>query len=141
MTRFIRRLRGALSIGVIWGALWAVLGAVLAVMVGVVAPQQIGPGEGPARVALILGLVGFFSGLGFAGLLAAAERRRTLHELSLVRVALWGLLGGVAIPLLMGTDGSMGWMTGPMGAALATASVAIARREVLRDATPPVLLR
>ena len=140
MTQFVRRLRGALGIGLAWGVLWAALGAALAIIIGVVDPDQIGPGEGPARVALILGLVGFLSGLGFAGLLALAERRSTLHDLSLGRVALWGLLGGVAIPLLMGTDGSMGWLTGPMGAILATASVAAARRKALRNAKPSALL-
>lgn len=87
-----RRIRGALGIGVTWGAKWVVL------------------------------------------------RRRTLHQLSLWRVALWGLLGGVAIPLLMGTDGSMGWISGPMGAAFAAASVAAARRRALPEAEPRGLL-
>jgi uncharacterized membrane protein len=132
MTSLIRRLRGAVSIGVAWGLLWVAIGLILIALIGVFRPQEIDPGEGPGKVLPILGLVGFLSGLGFAGLLSLAERRTRLHELSLTRVALWGLLGSAAIPLVMGTDGSMGWLTGPMGAIFATASVAIARRGTSR---------
>jgi hypothetical protein len=128
MTRLIRRLRGAVSIGVAWGLLWIAIGLILIALIGVFRPQEIDPGEGPGKVLPILGLVGFLSGLGFAALLSLAERRTRLDELSLTRVALWGLLGSAAIPLVMGTDASMGWLTGPMGAIFATASVAIARR-------------
>jgi hypothetical protein len=59
-----------------------------------------------------------------------------LQDLSLGRVALWGLVGGVAIALL-GANANMGWVTGPMGAFLATASVAAARERALRGAEPP----
>ncbi len=140
MTDFIRRLRGALGIGVTWGVLWVAFGLVLGLIIGVFRPEEIDPGEGPGKVLPIFALVGFLSGLGFAGVLSLAERRRTIHELSLGRAALWGLLGGVAIPLLMGTDGSMGWVTGPMGAIFAAASLATARRGMLREVEPPRLL-
>jgi membrane associated rhomboid family serine protease len=128
MTRLVRALRGAAVIGSAWGFAWILVGALIAAVIGVVSPEDIGPGEGPERALPILGLVGLLSGVGFAALLAFAERRTQLEELSLPRVALWGLLGSAAIPLLMGADASMGWVTGPMGAVFATASVAIARR-------------
>lgn len=128
MKKFIRWLRGALGIGLTWGVLWVGLGMVLILIIKVVDPGQIGPGEGPAETLPILGLVGLLSGIGFAGILSLAERRRTLRELSVGRAALWGLLGGVGIPLLLGAGASMGWLTGPMGALFAGASVAIARR-------------
>jgi hypothetical protein len=128
VTNFVRWLRGALGIGLTWAVLWVVLGILLLALFLIFDPADIGPGEGPSRVLPILGLVGFLSGLGFAGLLFLAERRRTLRELSLGRVALWGLLGSAAIPLLMGADGSMGWLTGFLGATFATTSVAMARR-------------
>ena len=140
MTDLVRRLRGALGIGVTWGVLCATIGLVLGLVVGVVSPDQIDPGEGPGKVAAVLGLVGFLSGLGFAGLFFVAERRRTIHELSLGRVALWGLLGAAAIPLLTGADPSVGLITGPMGALFATTSVVTARRGALRGAEPPTLL-
>lgn len=136
MRLLARRIRGALGIGVTWGAMWVAIGLAVMTALAIFRPEEIDPGEGPARVLPILGLVGFLSGLGFSGWLSLAERRRSLHQLSLWRVAFWGLLGGVAIPLLMGTDGSMGWVTGPMGAAFAAASVGTARRKALPGAEP-----
>ena len=140
MKNLVRRLRGALGISLTWGALWATIGLVLGVIVGVVSPDQVEPGEGPGRIAAVLGFAGLLSGLGFAGLFSFAERRRTIQELSLGRVALWGLLGAAAIPLLTGADASVGLITGPMGALFATASVATGRRAVLRSAEPTELL-
>lgn len=140
MNDLVRRLRGALGIGVTWGVLWAAIGLVLGFVVGVVRPDQIDAGEGPGKVAAVLGLVGFLSGLGFSALIAVAERRRTIRELSLGRVALWGLLGAAAIPLLTGADASVGLITGPMGALFATTSVVTARRGTLRGAESPTLL-
>lgn len=136
MSALIRWLRGAVGIGVTWGVLWVVFGLVLLLIIGVVRPEEIDQGEGPAKVLPIFGLVGFLSGLGFAGVLSLAERRKTLHQLSLGRAALWGLLGGVAIPLLMGVHVSMGWLTGPMGAIFAAASIATARRGALPGEPP-----
>ena len=141
MTDLVRRLRGALGIGVMWGVLWAAIGLALGFIVGIVRPDQIGPGEGPGRIAAVLGFVGFLSGLGFAGLVSLAERRRTIHELSLGRAALWGLLGSAAIPLLTGADPSVGLITGSLGALFATASVATARRGALRGRESVGLLK
>lgn len=107
-------------------------------VVRVFRPADIGPGEGLTRVLPILGLVGLLSGLGFAALFSLAERRRQLRDVPLPRVALWGLLGSAAIPLLMGTDGSMGWLTGALGATFATASVATARRGAVRQPNEPL---
>ena len=134
MTDLVRRLRGALGICMTWGVLWATIGLVLGFILGVVRPDQIEPGEGPGRIATVLGLFGFLSGLGFAGLFSLAEGRRTIHELSLRRVALWGLLGAGAIPMLTGGDASVGLITGSLGALFATASVAMARGGALRPA-------
>ena len=140
MTGFLQRLRGALGIGVIWGVLWAGIGFALVLTIGLFDPEDIGPGEGPGRAAAIMGALGFLSGLAFAGLFSLAERRRTIRELSLGRVAVWGVLGGVAIPLLLGTDGSMGWMSGALGGTFAAASVAAARRGALPRVEPVDLL-
>jgi len=128
MRAFTRWLRGAVSIGLTWAGLWVLIGIVIFAVIRIVHPEDIGPGEGLGTALPILGLVGFLSGLGFAGLFSLGERRRTLRQLSLGRVALWGLLGSAAIPLFMGTDGSMGWVTGLLGATFAAGSVALARR-------------
>lgn len=44
-------------------------------------------------------------------------------------VSTWagGLPGSAAIPRLMGTDGSKGWLTGPLGVMFASVAVAVAR--------------
>lgn len=127
----LRRLRGAMGIAVTWGSLWAAIGAVVAIAIGVVRPEEIDPGEGPGNVAAVFGLVGFLSGLGFAALLHMREKRRTIPELSLSRVALWGAVGGAAIPALIGAPVGEGWITGTLGALFAAGSVAVARRAAL----------
>ena len=126
--RLARWLRGALGVALTWAALWVLVGLAIYAVIRTVDPGDIGPGEGLDRALPILALVGFLSGLGFAALLSLVERRRTLRELSLGRVALWGLLGSAAVPLLMGTDASMGGLTGALGALFAAGSLAIARR-------------
>jgi hypothetical protein len=141
MGNFLRRLRGAVGIAVTWGALWAAIGVVLTLAIGVLRPEEIDPGEGPGKVAAVLGLVGFLSGLGFAGLLYVGEKRRTIRELSLGRVALWGALGAAAIPALMGAPVGEGWITGILGGVFAVASVAVARRAALRGRKQPALLK
>ena len=132
----LRRLRGALGIGLTWAGLWIVIG----VMLGILRPGDIGPGEGPRRILPILAMVGLLSGLGFAGFLWLAERRRTFEQLSLGRVALWGLLGSALIPVIMGTEGSMGLLTGSLGAVFAAGSVAVARRRLPRTSEQPPLI-
>ena len=133
MTSFTRRLRGAVGIGLTWAGMWAAFAVVLMVAVGIARPGEIQAGEGAARVAAILGGVGFLSGLGFAALLFVRERRRTIHELSLGRVALWGFLGAAAIPALMGADVGEGWVAGTLGAISAACTLAAARRGALRS--------
>lgn len=133
MKRLARWLRGALSVGLTWSVLWIAFGVVLMTVLWIVAPADIGPGEGPGKALPILGLVGLLSGVGFASLLSLAERRRALGELSLGRVALWGMLGSAAVPLLMGADASMGVLTGTLGALFAAGSVALARRGAGRE--------
>lgn len=131
MRRSLRWLRGAVSVGITWALLWVVVGAGIGTIIWWVRPDNIGPGEGPARALPILALIGLLSGLGFSALLSIAERRRALQELSVARVALWGLAGSAGVPLLMGVDASMGLLTGSLGATFAAGSVALARRAPL----------
>ena len=141
MANRLRPLRGAAGIAVTWGSLWAAIGVVLALAIGFLRPEEIDPGEGPVNVAPILGLVGFLSGLGFSALLYMGEKRRTIRELSLGRVALWGALGAAAIPALMGAPIGEGWWTGTLGGLFAAGSVALARRAPLRGGKQAALLK
>jgi len=103
------------------------------------APEVIDPGETPAYIALVLGTAGVLSGMGFGLVLAALERGRRLREVSLLRVALWGAVGSATIPLLTPVADSMIIFTCPLGALLASASVAIARRPQLPGRDRPAL--
>jgi len=136
MAMLVRWVRGALSTGLTWAVLWMVVGVLLWAGFRVFQPGDIGPDEGLRVVLPILGLVGLLSGLGFAAVLTLTERRRSLRELSLGRVAFWGMLGSAAIPALLGAPAGEGWLTGILGASFASASVAIARRGSLRLQDP-----
>src|SRR5687768_16790660 len=128
MHNLLRRLRGAAGIALTWALMWAAIAVILVLVVRVVAPEEIDAGEGAAKVALVFGLAGGLSGLGFAGLLYRAVRRRTIQELSLARVTLWGMLSAAAVPALIGADAGEGWITGLLGGVFAAASTAIGRR-------------
>ena len=131
MGAFLKRCRGALGIGVTWGAAWAAIFAAVALIIGLVDPDSIDPGEGPIRVAGIGAVFGLVSGAGFGVLLSVAEGRKAIRDLSLSRAALWGALGTAAFPLLTPVDNSMLLIVCPIGAALAAASVAVAKRAEL----------
>ena len=132
MGAFLRKCRGVLGIGVTWGAVWAAIFAALAVIIGLVDPDSIDPGEGPIRVAGIGAVFGFVSGAGFGVLLSLAEGGKAIRDLSVGRAALWGMLGTAAFPLLTPVNNSMLLFVCPIGAALAAASVAVAKKAELR---------
>lgn len=50
MRLLARRIRGALGIGVTWGAMWVAIGVVVITLLAVFRPEEIDPGEGPAKV-------------------------------------------------------------------------------------------
>jgi hypothetical protein len=87
-------------------------------------------------IALMVSTVGCISGSAFALILSSAEQRKSIRELSTWRAALWGALGGAALPLLTSMNDSVLLNTIPLGAMFAASTVAIARRAVLREAEP-----
>jgi hypothetical protein len=100
----LRRFRAALSIALFWALVWLPLGVALGLYAGSRPPQ---PYDVLGRPVALLNFVtawtmwGALSGGVFAVVLAAAERRRTIENLSTARTAVWGALGGVALPLLL----------------------------------------
>ncbi len=135
MAAFLRKCRGALGVAATWGAVWAAIFAALGLTIGLLDPDSIDPGEGPVRVAWIGAIYGVVSGATFAVLLSLAEGRKAIRDLSLSRAALWGILGTAAFPLFTPVDNSMLIILCPVGAALAAASVAVAKRAEL-NASP-----
>ena len=92
----VRRLKGALSIGALWGTAGSIVGA----LGGLVANLLVGA---PILAAVLdwglgAGAAAFLLGTGFAGLLTLLERRRTLDELTTARAAALGALVGAVIP-------------------------------------------
>lgn len=86
MSKWRRRIRGAIGIGVSWAVAWFGAGMVLLVIVG--------PGAADVPFPLFFGLLGFLAGVIFSGLLGVAEGRRGFDEMSLPRFAGWGAVGG-----------------------------------------------
>jgi hypothetical protein len=86
------------------------------------------------------GTVGFLSGAAFGLLLSFGESRKTILNLSLSRVAMWGILGAAAFPLLTTAENELAFIFCPLGATFATASVTIARKAELHAWQQPELL-
>lgn len=132
MSTMLRRLRGALGVAVTWSVACAALFVGAFVITRVFDPGSIDPGEGPARVAGIGAVLGFATGAAFAALLAIADRKRNIGQLSVGRAALWGALGTAAFPVFTSMNLSLVFIICPVGAALAAASVAVAKRAALK---------
>ena len=127
MQNWTKRLRGAIGIGLTWGAAWSAAGMVLLLIVGI--------GAADVPFPLFFGLLGFLAGTAFAGILGVVARRRRFDQMSLPRFAGWGALGGVvlagAMRILVGPDASfvgLGALFGAAGAVSATGTLALARR-------------
>src|SRR5687768_14060113 len=97
---WMRRIRGAVGMGLIWAAGWAV-GGLLIGAASVLTPFlpwdsffEVFDAPLPA-----LAIPGFFGGALFSIVLSIAGRRRRFDELSLPVFAAWGALGGVLLTL------------------------------------------
>ena len=145
MGKLLRRLRGLAGVGITWGAMWAGIGAGIGLIIGIVEPDAWRWTNPILEWAYGMGLYGFVSGVGFGTLLSLKEGRKRLFDLSLGRVALWGLLGSAAVPVifsLLGVYGVAGAsvvdmieamiVTGFLGGTFAPGSVAIARSARLK---------
>lgn len=144
MGTLFRRLRGLIGVGVTWGALWAGIGAGIGVVIGIVNPYAWRFTNPILEWAFGMGVYGAVSGVGFGVLFSLKEGRKMLLDLSLKRVALWGLLGSAAVPAVFAM---LGWLpvgtpivdiaqamlvTGFLGGTFAPGAVGIARRAELK---------
>jgi hypothetical protein len=138
----LRRLRGAVGVGVVWGVAFSTLATALllgGIVSGVIPSIVFGPRD-VISVAIRAFVVGGLAGMVFAAALASAERQRTLANLSIKRAALWGFLGAACVPAILAVaTGAMGLLPvgviasgvavfGVIGGALSIATVRIARR-------------
>lgn len=108
MKKWLRRVRGALGMGLTWGIAGAVLGFVMEFF----DPQ----GEIADIWPAVFAYPAFFGGVLFSVVLGIAGRHRRFDELSIPRVAAWGALGGLLVSLIPATM---------VGLGLASANVSI----------------
>ena len=140
-------MRGALGLGAVGSALGTVA-AVLQVTVGSFLEYGLWPLPIEVSMAASAGaLGGLVFGLGFGASLAVLSERGSLQELSVRRVGLLGLAGGVAVPVMLsvvisGADVFLaGWPAvlsasltwGGFGAVMAPVAVLAAKRAERRE--------
>ncbi len=100
MKRWLRRIRGAVGMGLTWAAGWALVG----VLIGVTSILLPGlPWDAFFEVfdapLPALAVPGFVGGALFSTVVGIAGRRRRFDELSLTRFAAWGAVGGLLLGL------------------------------------------
>ena len=100
MNQWLRRIRGAIGMGLTWAAGWALTGMLIGVA-SVLLPFlpwhyffEVFDAPLPA-----MAVPGFFAGMFFSTVLGTAGRGRRFRELSLPRFAAWGAVGGLLLTL------------------------------------------
>lgn len=138
----LRRIRGIVGNALTWSAAWGVVGAAIYAVAATTWNLPAGAPVGGMILtgALFLAIYGFIAGGAFSLVLLAAERKRTLHQLSPRRVAVWGGLGSLLMavaPLVsFGFTSDLGVFllgTGLLGAVSAAGSLSVARRGLLAE--------
>lgn len=97
MSTWLRRIRGALGMGLTWAVAGFLTGMGIE-LIHNIWPNPIGSAVDiwPAALAY----PGFFGGVAFSVVLGIAARRRRFDELSLPQVAAWGAVGGLLVALI-----------------------------------------
>lgn len=147
MMGWLRRVRGAIGMGLTWAVGWSPVGALMGAVLW--ALYFDGWGIGPGTV--VGGYTGLFAGLGFLGgaifsmVLRIAEGRRRFDQLTLPRFALWGGVGGLILGVLTVTLPIVGFSgvtpltvavagaASLLGAGSAAGTLALARRAAAPD--------
>lgn len=132
MRKWLRRIRGAIGMGVTWGAAWSAAGLV---------PRWVLGFNPDAPFPLVFGVLGFIAGVTFSGLLVLTEGRRSFDQMSLPRFAACGAMGGLVLSALFAKAASLGWgdvlAIAPTFAlasvVCASGSLAVARRTARRE--------
>ena len=101
MRRWLRRIRSAVVMGLIWAMVWAPA----AVIVGMIVDPD---GSMDEMWVAIGAYPGFLGGVAFATVLGIAARGRRFESLSISRFALWGAVAGFLVGTLPFTIGISG---------------------------------
>jgi hypothetical protein len=130
--KWLVRIRGAIGMGLLWGAAWGVAGTV---------PRWLFGFNTDVPFPIVFGALGFIAGVTFFGILVLTEGRRTFDQMSLPRFAGWGAVGGFLLSGFFTRAASLGWADvlaiTPVftiaSALCASASLALARRAEKRE--------
>ena len=122
MKKWLRRIRGAIGMGLAWAMAWFGAGLTL-LLAGV---------RADVPFPVFFALLGFLAGVTFAGVLGIVEGRRRFDQMSLTRFAAWGGFGGLLLSIVMAAAvGTDVLVAGPIftlsGAGCAAGSLALAR--------------
>jgi hypothetical protein len=92
MKQWVRRIRGAIGMGLTWAVAGSAAGAIISL--GFVVRTGSRP---DAPFPIMFGALGFIAGVLFAGVLRLAAGHRRFDEMSLPRFAAWGAAVGFAL--------------------------------------------
>jgi peptidoglycan/LPS O-acetylase OafA/YrhL len=102
MKQWLKRIRGAVLMGLTWAAVWAPVAVVIGTTI-------VDPDDSMDEMWLMVGaLPGFLGGIVFAAVLGIVARRRRFDDLSIPRFARWGAGAGLLVgvlPFLLGDQG------------------------------------
>jgi hypothetical protein len=135
MKRWLRRVRAALGMGLLWAAGGAGVGGLIELLDNVL------PGGFPMASAVdmwpqTLAIPFFLGGVLFSVVLGIAGRRRRFDQLSLPQFSAWGALAGLLLGLLPVSRGAPAVflaVTTLVSAVAAAGSLALARRAENRE--------
>jgi hypothetical protein len=140
MKTWLKRIRGAVGMALTFAVAGAVIGAIIAL--GFVVRTGSRP---DALFPLMLGALGFVTGLLFSGVLMLMEGRRRFDQMSVPRFAAWGGAAGLGLSATFFLAVSRGdfsffkyfFVVGPIAsvaaAGCAAGSLALAKRAQDRD--------
>ena len=106
MKKWLKRIRGAVGMGLTWAAAWAPVGVLLGLVMGALAGLPMGSLVGVWVITMVV--LGFLGGATFSAVLRMAEGRRRFDELSLRRFGAWGASGGLLLGMLAVATGLVG---------------------------------
>ena len=137
MGTWMRRVRGAIGMGLAWAFAWFSAGMVLLLVVGF--------GAADVPFPLGFGFLGFLAGVTFSAVLGVVEGRRRFDQMSLPRFAAWGAVGGLVFAglfsLVAGFAPSDLLIVIPLfalsGAGCAAGTLALARKGQAREQLGP----
>jgi len=103
MKGFLKRLRGIIGMGLTWAVGWiGVIGVGFFSVLALLGRPIFADIGLYLKNVLIVGVGGLIAGSAFGLVLTALEHRKKLEDLSLLRIGIWGGIGGLALAALTG---------------------------------------